>query len=59
VFEVLLAAGVFDENPPHGFGGGHEEVVPAVPIAALGFHQTDVGLVHQSRRLEGLAGRLL
>src|SRR5262249_1336518 len=57
----LLAAGVLDEDPPHGRGGGGEEVIAATP-APRGWARTDepdVGLVHERRSLEGLAGLLL
>ena len=56
----LLAAGVLDEDPPHGLGGGGEEVAATVPWSGwLAADQAEIGLVDQGGRLERLAGPLL
>ena len=34
-FRAALAAGVLDQNPPHGFGGGGKEVATAIPMLGL------------------------
>ena len=58
--DTLLPAGIFDENPTHGLGGGSEEVAPAVPVLGLlPVHQTKIGLVNQRRGLEGLSRLLM
>ena len=60
VFLGLLAAGVFDENPPHRFGGGGEEMPAAVPAAGLfGIDQPEPGFMNQGSGLQCLAGLLL
>jgi hypothetical protein len=59
VAEAALAAGLLDQDAAHGFGGGGEEVAPAVPPVRLpAADQSEVGLVDQGGRLQGLA-RLL
>jgi hypothetical protein len=59
VADPLLSAGLLDEDPPHGFGSGGEEVAPAIPVLGrLPIHQAKIGLVDQRRGLERLAGFL-
>ena len=54
-----LAPSGFHQDAPHGLGGGGEEVAPVVPASVIrGANQPKVGLVHESRGLEGLAGFL-
>src|SRR5439155_3487169 len=46
----------FDEDPPHGLGGGGEEVPAAVPVwGLLDIDQADVGFVDQGGGLQRLA----
>jgi hypothetical protein len=51
-----LAPRLLDEDVAHDAGGGEEEVLPRLPgdVALVG--QPQVRLVHQGRRLQGLAG---
>jgi hypothetical protein len=59
-FDAVLAAGVLDEDPPHGFGGGGKEMAPPVPawlIAAA--DKAQVRFMDEGRGLEGLTGRLV
>jgi hypothetical protein len=60
VFEPPLAPGVLDQDTPHRFGGGGEEVFPGVPVLRV-VHagQAQVGFVDQRRGVEGLARLLL
>ena len=53
----ILAAGVFDQDPPHGLRCGCEEVALVLPMLLLTFavEQPNVGLVNQSRRIERLS----
>ena len=54
-----LATGVVDEDAAHGLGRRREEVVATLPFPGLvPADQPDVGLVHQSGGLDGLAGLL-
>ena len=56
---ATLAAGVVDEDPPHGLGRGGEEMAPAFPAGGfLGIDQTQISLVNQGSRLERLSGLL-
>jgi hypothetical protein len=56
----LLAAGVLDENAPHGLGRGGEEVTKTVPVPrGLDVHQPEVGFVNQGCGLERLARLVL
>jgi len=52
-----FAAGVFDQDAPHGLSGGGEEVaaIGPVEVLALGPEQAQVGLMHQGRGLKCLA----
>ena len=51
---------VLDEHPPHGFGGGGEEVSAAVPaFGALLIDKPHVSLVHQGGGLQRVVGRLV
>ena len=55
-----LATDVVDQNPPHCFGGGGKEMPAAIPVLTLfTAHEPQIDLVHQRRRLERLARRLL
>ena len=58
---AVLAAGVFDENPPHRLGRRGKEVAAAVPVLRLRFasNQPQIRLVDQGRGLERLARLLL
>jgi len=57
---LLLSPRALDENPPHGLGGGSEEVTAAVPLLRPRLvDEPDVRLVDQRRGLERLAGLLL
>lgn len=57
VFDAALATGIFDEDPPHRFGGGCKKVTSTVPVLRLiHIDQSQVGLVNQSGRLECLSG---
>jgi hypothetical protein len=47
---------VLDEDPAHGLGGRGKEVTPIVEFLIA--HQPQIGLVHQGRGVEGLAGLL-
>ena len=55
----LFAPSIVDEDVPHGFGGGREEMRLTVPILAVRTNQLQVGFMDKSRRLQSLAGRLL
>ena len=45
----------FDQNPPHRFGGGREEMHPVFPsLGLLGADQAEIRLVDESRGLERL-----
>jgi hypothetical protein len=53
------APGVLDEDAAHGLGRRGEEVAAAVPpLGVVRTYQAEVGLMHQRRGLERLAGRL-
>jgi hypothetical protein len=55
-----LPAGLFDQDPPHGFGGCGKEVSAAVPVLRLfAVQQAQVGFVDEGRGLQRLAGILL
>src|SRR4051794_7275756 len=56
---AALAAGVLDQDAPHGLGRGGEEVAAAVPAGVLVSDESEVGLVDQGGRLERLAGLLV
>src|SRR5262249_48110865 len=59
-FRAPLAPGVVDEDAAHGLGGGGEEVAAAVPVLGLlAADQSEVGIVDEGGRLEGLPGPLL
>jgi hypothetical protein len=60
VFEAVLAACVFDKNPPHGFRRRGEEVAAAIPVLRpVHVHQPRISLMDQRRGFERLAGLLL
>lgn len=52
-----LAPGLFHQNPPHGEGGGPEEVGSAVPGNLRGFRESEPDFMHEGRGLEGLTRR--
>jgi len=54
-----FAPGIFDEDSPHGFGGGGEEVGAILPFLALGAAKSKPGLVNKRRGLKSLSGRLV
>ncbi len=56
----LLAAGVLDHDPSHGFGRRGEEVAAAVPVLdLLNVYQPQIGFMHERRCLQSLARLLL
>jgi hypothetical protein len=60
VAQAALAAGLIDQDAPHGLGSGGEEVAAALPGPLRApADQPQVGLLHQRRGLERLAGLLL
>lgn len=46
-----FSPGVFDEDPPHRFGGSGKEVRAISPFLALGTAKSEPGLVNQCRGL--------
>jgi hypothetical protein len=52
---ALFAPGGFDQNPPHGFGGGREEMPTAIPPMVPRTDESQPSLVHEGGGLEGLA----
>jgi len=60
VLDGLLAAGVVDEDVPHGLGTGGVEVVAALPGALdIPADEAEVGIVDEGGGLERLARRLV
>ena len=57
---LLLAPGVFHQDPPHGLRCGSKEMATRIPVLGL-LHvdQPNVRLMDQSRGLEGLTGLFL
>ena len=56
----LLATDLFNEDAPHGLGGGREEMPPRIPMLhAVNIDQAQVRLVHQGRGLQRLGAALL
>jgi hypothetical protein len=53
-----LGPGVVDQNAPHGFGGGGEEVSPVLELDPPILAYPQISLVHKSGRLEGVPGIL-
>jgi len=54
--EATLAAGTFDHDPPHGFGGGSEEVAAAVEVLSLlDIDKPDIGVVNKCSGLQRLS----
>jgi hypothetical protein len=47
----VLAAGMLDQDAPHGFRGGAKEVSASVPIGVFCSEETEPGFMHQSGRL--------
>ena len=59
VFKPALVPGLLDQDSPHRFGGGGEEMAAAVPVLAsivITADQPQICLMHQRRRLQRLAG---
>src|SRR5215471_11322735 len=54
-----LAPGLVDEDAPHGFRGGAEEMGPATPRRLVGSRQLEPGFMHQGGRLQSLPRRFL
>jgi hypothetical protein len=55
----LFAAGIVDQDAPHGLGGGREEMSPALPsLTGIALH-AQAGLMDQGSGLEHLAGAFL
>jgi len=60
VLDSLLVARPIDENSPHRFGSGSEEMAATIPVLGLLLiNQADVCLMHQCRGLKCLAWILL
>ncbi len=58
--DAACGAGGVHENPSHGFGGGGEEVPPAVPAwGEIRPDEAEVRLVNEGRGLERMARLLL
>jgi hypothetical protein len=58
-FLSALVAGMIDENSPHGFGRGGEEVSAVLPTPAIGGpDEPQVSLVNQSSCIERVFRRL-
>ena len=56
MLEPTLATGGLDQNPPHRFSRGGEEVATAVPaLKVICVHQPQISFVDQGRGLERLA----
>src|SRR5882724_4481691 len=55
VFDALFAPGVFDEDAPHRLGCCGEEMTAAVPLLVCPAGETQPRVMHQRRRLQGLA----
>src|SRR6266581_3618987 len=55
VFDAPLAPGVFDEDAPHRLGCCGEEMAAAIPLLVCPAGETQPRLMHQRRRLQGLA----
>ena len=54
-----FAAGVLNQDAPHGLGRGSEEVFAVLPVILPGADQPQVGFVNEGRGLERLARSLL
>jgi hypothetical protein len=60
MYGASLAAGVFYQDGPHGFGCGGIEMSPTVPRPSfLDIYQTKIRFVRQSRQLQRLPRLLL
>src|SRR6266571_4089036 len=55
VFDAPLAPGVFDEDAPHRLCRCGEEMAAAIPLLVCPAGETQPRLMHQRRRLQGLA----
>src|SRR5712691_8737049 len=55
VFDAPRAPGVFDEDAPHRLGCCGEEMAAAIPLLVCPAGETQPRLMHQRRRLQGLA----
>src|SRR2546423_6654114 len=56
VFDALLAPGVFHQNATHRLCGCGKEMTAATPVLLTAADQPQISLMHQGRRLQGLAG---
>jgi Tfp pilus assembly protein PilN len=54
-FLSVLATRVFDEDTPHGLGGGGEEMLLTFPFPVWGVHQPQPGFVDQGSGLQSLS----
>ena len=54
----VMAARMINQNAPHHLGRHRKEVCAILPLHALILHQSHVGVIDQSSRLEGVAGAL-
>ena len=60
VLLALLSAGIFNEDAPHGFRRGGEEVAAVVPAGGVGgVDEPQICLVDGGRRVQRVAGRFL
>jgi len=59
MFDAFLSPGTFNEDAAHGLRVRSEEMPAAVPLVGdVASDEAEVGLVHQGRRLDRLAGLL-
>jgi hypothetical protein len=56
VEEAPLAADAFDQDAPHGGGGCREEMAAVISAGGDRADESHVGLVHQRRRIQAVAG---
>src|ERR1043166_493419 len=59
VSEPSLAAGVLDQDAPHGLRRRRKKMTASIPLVLARADQTQVGFMHQRGGLKGLAGLLL
>src|SRR5262245_9359473 len=60
MLDALLAAGIIHQDPPHGFGGRHEEMAAVVETVWVGWsNEPQVRFMHQRSRLKRLPRLLL
>jgi hypothetical protein len=59
MFDALFASGVFYKDPPHGFGGGSEEMGASLPVLPAGTVQPQPRFMNQGGGLERLPGTFM